>query len=395
MKRDTLIVRVVLALLVLALGAWVFTATEWADTYVDPKPEGEARTNKLYATQQLLRALGATVVQRKGLEQMPPHQATVVITSMRWTAVAGQNERLQEWVEQGGHLLIPAYLLEQDGFGDWLPIESTNPNSQPAKPWNDGTLVNGSVCHDTLELIQPFAEAQESTPTGRTWRLCASSRLVLQSSEPTPWALQGPYGTEAMRLSMGHGTVTVLGPSDIALHRGVFPGDNAQILLAAMNLRPQGEVWFVTDEQHPSFLLWLWMHAWQALALSALALVAALWRAGARFGPRVADAEAGRRSVAEQVRGTAQFLRNSGGSALHLAQARALDETAARYIPMYRSLDATSRAQAIAQHTNIDSTALVSAMNSTLHRTPADLQAALQLLEAARRAVHAQGMPNF
>jgi hypothetical protein len=159
-----------------------------------------------------------------------------------------------------------------------------------------------------------------------------------------------------------------------------------------MGLRPQAEVWFVADEIRPSFLHWLWTHAWQAVALSTLALTAALWRAAARFGPRVADAGVGRRSVAEQVHGTAQFLRKSGGDALHQAQARALEEMAARYIPLYRTMDAAARAHAICQRTSLDSTALARAMSPTLRRTPADLQAALQLLEAARRAVQAAGM---
>lgn len=392
MNRDTLILRVVLAVLVLALGAWLFTATEWVDAYVDPKPEGEALTNELYATQALVRALGAVVVKRDGLKEMPPQQATAVITSMRWTAIAEQDARLQEWVEQGGHLLIPACLLEQDEFGDWLPIERTRGSGEPAAPWSDGTLVNGSACHDTLEMAKPFAEAEQPTETGRKWRLCSSTSYALESSEPPLWALQGPYGTEALRVAVGQGTVTVLGPSDIALRRNVLSSDNAPALFAAMGLRPQAEVWFVADEIRSSFMLWLWTHAWQAVALSALALAAALWHASARFGPRVADAGVGRRSVAEQVRGTAQFLRKNGGDALYLAQARALDDMAARYIPLYRSMDAAARAQAICQRTTVDSMALARAMNRSLRRTPADLQAALQLLEAARRAVQAAGM---
>ena len=392
MNRDSVVVRVVLAVLVLALGAWLYTATEWVDAYVDAKPEGEAATNELYATQALVRALGAVVVKRDGLKEMPPQRATAVITSMRWTAIAEQDERLQEWVEQGGHLLIPAYLLENDEFGDWLPIERTRGSKEPAVPWSDGTLVKGSACRDVLEMAAPFAQAEQTAETGRKWRLCSLMSYALHSSEPPLWALQGPDGTEALRVAAGQGTVTVLGPSDIALRRNVLSSDNAPALFASMGLRPQAEVWFVADEIRPSFLHWLWTHAWQAVALSTLALTAALWRAAARFGPRVADAGVGRRSVAEQVRGTAQFLRKSGGDALHQAQARALEEMAARYIPLYRTMDAAARAHAICQRTSLDSTALARAMSPTLRRTPADLQAALQLLEAARRAVQAAGM---
>ena len=416
MNRDTLVLRVVLAVLVLALGAWLYTATEWVDAYVDAKPEGEAATNELYATQSLVRALGAVVVKREGLDVLPPTQATLVIGGLRRALVAEQDERLHQWVQQGGHLVVPGTMLHDEQFGDWLPIwlrdedddepeaeraPAAVPLSEPATDeatapvmsrWESGALVNGSACHDVLEIAMDTLDPTQTTETSRKWRLCSPHSHVLHSASTPVWGLQGPDGPEALRVAVGRGMVTVLGPDDIALKRHVLSADNAQVLVAALGLRSNSEVWFAGDGAPPSFLHWLWLHAWQAVTLSALALVAALWRAAARFGPRVADAGVGRRSVAEQVRGTAQFLRKRGGDALHKAQARALDDIAARYIPLYRSMDAAARAHAISQRTTLDSTALGRAMNRTLRRPPADLQAALQLLEAARRAVQAAGM---
>ena len=55
----------------------------------------------------------------------------------------------------------------------------------------------------------------------------------------------------------------------------------------------------------------------------------ALWRGGVRFGPLTAASETARRSLAEQIRGTGQFvLRHGGGEALHAAAVRALNEAA-------------------------------------------------------------------
>lgn len=420
MNRNALIVRALFAMLVVILGVWLVSATEWVDVYMDAQPQGEALTNELYATQTVARALGATVVKREGLDVLPPQHATMVLRSLRWTLRGEQDEHLRHWVEQGGHLLIPAYMLRDKQLGDWLSIElkkeenddepnparaaggakathTTGPETDAApnrvvSQWESGQLVNGSACHDVLEMAVNKPDPAQLSETGRKWRLCSFTSYVLHSASTPVWGLEGPNGPEALRVAVGRGTVTVLGPDDTALKRNVLSSDNAQVLVAALGLQLMSEIWFVTDEKPRSFLLWLWVHAWQAVVLSGLALVAALWRAGARFGPQVADAGVGRRSVAEQVRGTAQFLRNQSGDALHLAQARALDEMAARYIPQYRSMDAAARAQAIAQRSAADSTALARAMNRTLRRTPHDLQAALQLLEAARRAVQAAGM---
>jgi len=421
MNRNALIVRGLVALLVVVAGVWLVRATEWVDVYVDAQPQGEALTNELYATQSVVRALGATVVKGEGLDVLPPPHATMVLRSLRWTLQGEQDEHLRQWVEQGGHLLVPAYMLRDEQLGDWFPIglkEDENAEDEPASTgaagtapthhtadpetdaapspavsrWESGQLVNGSACHDVLEMAVNPPDPIQLAETGRKWRLCSFTSYVLHSTSTPVWGLEGPDGPEALRVAVGRGMVTVLGPDDIALKRHVLSSDNAQVLVAALGLRKNSEVWFVGDGKPLSFLHWLWTHAWQALALSALALVAALWRTAARFGPRVADAGVGRRSVAEQVRGTAQFLRKSGGDALHSAQARALDEMAARYIPLYRTMDAAARTQAIAQRTTADSTALARAMNRALHRTPADLQAALQLLEAARRAVQTAGM---
>ena len=69
---------------------------------------------------------------------------------------------------------------------------------------------------------------------------------------------------------------------------------------------------------------------------ASVALAAALWRAAVRFGPLAAAPCQPRRSMAEQVRGTARFLRRHGARALHAAQrARAARRGRARSLPRH------------------------------------------------------------
>ncbi len=398
MSRENLVRAALAVALALVLG-WLVTATEWVTVDIPGKPTGEAASNSLYATQSLVRALGGTVVRRETLDGLPPPQATLVLTSAHWDLLPANVERLRQWVEHGGHLVIPGHMVQHLRFKEWLPvtrIEKTirrdKPAQQPtaAPKGTAGELVDGSVCHD----VQEMDDAVAPPVPPHVFRLCAQVSYFLKSTRVPLWHLDGPEGPEALRVAVGQGAVTVVVPSDIALKRAVLWADNAQVLVAALRLRPRSEVWFVVDEKRPPLGVWLWAHAWQAVVLGLLALAAAVWRNGARFGPLAAQAGSGRRSVAEQVRGTAQFLRKQGGDALHRAQLRALDEMAARYIPRYRdmALDRAARAQAIAQAAQLDHSALARALNPTLRRSAHDVQATLQLLETARRRLRESAM---
>ena len=134
---------------------------------------------------------------------------------------------------------------------------------------------------------------------------------------------------------------------------------------------------------------WLWHQAWAALLLGLLALALALWRAGVRFGPLAPSAPSHRRSMAEQVRGTARFLHMHGPKALHTAQLRALHASAARQLPRYSQLDALRRTAGIARATGLDARALERAQDDKA-RNPAVLAADLELLETARRRLDAR-----
>ena len=93
----------------------------------------------------------------------------------------------------------------------------------------------------------------------------------------------------------------------------------------------------------------------------------------------------GRRSMAEQISGTAQFLRRQGPEALLAAQIRALEAVARNHVRHYEKLGRSERAVAIAQATGLDAQALGLALDKSLARRRVDLPATLESLETARR----------
>lgn len=395
------LVRIFSVLALVLVGAWVVSATEWADTEVRTPASGEAKTNSFYAAQAVLRHLGARVVKRESLDAMPPAGARLVLASSHWDLFPEREQRLREWVEQGGHLVMPGYLASSDLLESWLPlvreklptpVEKKEPPASRKKPPRtaiDDTPAKDADCHAVTEPDTVPA----SFAGGRSFRICTWSSVAnyrTSDKQPRPlWVVLGARGNEAIRVQVGRGTVTVM-PWGLWRNENLTRADNALFAAAALQLRTGAEVWFVAEEAREPFLRWLWHKGWAALLLGLLALAAALWRAAVRFGPLAPSAGTHRRSMAEQVRGTAGFLHMHGGDALHAAQLRALNESAGRQLRGYALRDATARAAAIAQATGLEAAMLARAMAARA-RHPGAMAVDLEVLETARRRLDAHG----
>ena len=389
--KDRLIL-VLLGVLLLAGGAWLVSATEWVDVDVPTPAKGEALTNRLYAAEKLLAALGAKVVRHKSLDAMPPPQARLVLVSRNWDLFPERAQRLRTWVAQGGHLVIPGFLAGHKSLKGWLPVTEENPISPqkitPPRPFNKA--AKDMDCY----AVEEPAEAVPSYGDSRVFRVCGGAYyspqyLPANRQAPPLWSLRGTAGSEAVRVQVGQGTVTVLGSWDLLSNSNLLRADNALVAAAALQARAGSEFWFVAEEAREPFASWLWHQAWAALLLGLLALALALWRAGVRFGPLAPSALSHRRSMAEQVRGTARFLHMHGPKALHAAQLRALHASAARQLPRYSQLEPARRTAEIARATGLDVRALERAQ-ADRQRNRGLLAADLELLETARRRLDAR-----
>lgn len=405
--------RAVMAAVLLGLVAWLASCTEWAEVEVPTPPRGEAARNRHYAAQELLRRLGATVAKPANLSQLPPAGATLLLTSWHWDIFPERAQRLQQWVEAGGHLVIFSDNLNQKQLKGWLPVKPLEPprrkkrdedaqddadadapdddddrddsEEEPADPIQKAVLQRLKVpCHDTAE---PASVVPHYPGSARHYKLCGFvySGWKMEPAGPALWSIDGRDGPLLLRVAKGRGTVTVIKPMGLLDNERVLQSDNGLATVAALQARPGAVVWFVTEEARPSLLAWLWQEAAAVLLFAAAALVFALWRGARRFGPLAAITAHSRRSMAEQISGTAQFLRKQGPDALLAAQIRALDAAARNHIRLYDTLDRGQRAAAIAKHTGQDAAALTSALDKSLARKRHDLPATLELLETARR----------
>jgi len=404
------------ALLLVAAGTWLAFNTEWVDVELPPELRGPAKTDPLYTFKRFSATLGVDLSTPNNLDRLPPPGATLVLSSWFWDLFPQRVTALQRWVEAGGHLVLPSY----DHYGPelaWTTIASIPPPAlkaprpAPAASSGDDEEDEADAENETeerhappaprpppprmgppiaLPRTKPAACPKLSEPVGvppafgahRNYVTCLGSVSILRSRNAPQWAVDNARGHVLLRVPLGQGSVTAANMRLPIYGTALLDNDDAVLLTAALRLARGQQLWLVVDETRPPLLTTLWRNGAPVILLGAFALALALWRVGARFGPRLPALPTARRSVGEQIRGTAAFIAHHGGRALHHAQLRALDSCARSRVHGYDALIVGERAAVLAPLVDIDMHTLARAMNPELSK---HLPSALALLETARR----------
>jgi hypothetical protein len=378
--------KLLLAVALLGLTAWIVSRTEWVDVQMPTTPHGEAAHDSLYAVKKLLARLGAHAVSPLNLDKMPPAGATLVLSSRHWSLFPGRDGPLRRWVESGGHLVIDDALLADEKLSAWIPIQIARPPAAASAPPPRGAPAGAGRCAELAEA----GDLPGAYGAPRSYRICSRGFRTLKASGEVLWSLAGPQGAEFLRVPVGRGMVTARTGFGLFDNLELFRADHALAAVAALRLQPGAEVWFVDAESRPPLLSVIWHSGAPVVLLGALVIGLAIWRGAPRFGPPAPTPPTARRSVAEQIRGTAHFIWQRNGSALHRAQLRALDDAARSRVPQLDRLDRRHRAEAIARLTAVDAQALQRAMDTTLASPRGALPNALAVLESARRRLLAR-----
>jgi len=368
-----------------ALVYWIATHTYWADQVVPQSAHGEALRDPFYAAEHLARALGAHASHDR-LWELPAEDAVLVTAFWNWDRSDTHRAQLQRWVESGGRLVTDyGFLGQGNAFSRWSGITRHDVKARTDHHFK----LNPGGCRDGEES---GASLWPAAAIPRRYELCVL--LVdsfLASNRPPLWKVTDAYGVQALRISVGRGSVTVVN-GEAFTYRLLLKGSHASLFVAATQLHSGDDIHFLTDEDQASLLALTWRFGAPVVVLLLAALALSLWRAAPRFGPAIAPPASARRSLAEQIRGTGQFLLRVGdGQALHAATARALLAVAARRISAFSSLSSAERIRRLAQATGFPADALAAAINYTGARRANELRSAIALLEAARREILRNG----
>jgi hypothetical protein len=409
------------ALLLAGAGAWLAFNTEWVDVDVPPELRGPAKSDPLYTFKRFSATLGVELSTPDNLDRLPPPGATLVLSSWFWDMFPERTAALKRWVEAGGHLVLPTYEYYGPELA-WTTIKSIPPRTLKAPRPASAASSSDDDDDDGEDEDEAMRKAQErdATPaarrpptqrigppavlpgahavacpklrepadlppafgTHRDYTTCLSGASILQSGSTAQWGVDNSRGHLMLRVALGKGSVTAVNARLPVYGTTLLGNDDALLLTAALRMTRGQQLWLVVDEKRPPLLTTLWKNGAPAILLGALSLAFALWRAGVRFGPRLPATSSARRSVAEQIRGTAAFIAHHGGHALHRAQLRALDSCARSRVHGYDALIVGERAVVLAPLVGIDTHTLARAMNPELSK---HLPSALALLETARR----------
>jgi hypothetical protein len=227
----------------------------------------------------------------------------------------------------------------------------------------------------------------DGEPTGQSFRVCAAGPILAFDGEHAPaWSLSDDRGMHVIRAGVGFGEITVLEPAGVLSNTMLKRADHAEMFAAAAGLRHDDTLLIF----HPATAVPLPVLLWRLVAPGILFLLAALlalaWRHAPAFGPPLPPPYPLRRSLAEQIRANARFAWRTGNlGGLRTSARRSLDEAAARHIAGYRSLDASQRAERLAELTGLDPTAIRAARDEGAAGRLNEERAAITLMEVCRR----------
>lgn len=387
MTRDRITYLVILVVLAI-LGIWVARNTYWDDTLVPMPPQGEAATNPYYSVQHLATALGIRSSFIVSLNAAPPNKGALLIDGFQGDMTHTHVDELAPWVESGGRLIITDDVVRADPkFQGWSDIHLGAHFDYSEKNTPKTTL------RDPEDDCAPLDVATDGKATGKTLILCIPPRengWVVSRRKPA-WSLANGIGLQVLRVNIGRGSVTVIPRYSLIANKNLIRHDHAEIFIAASQLKRGDALYIVNVAAAETLIALVWRLAASALVFFGVAILCIILRELPRFGPPLPQPAMVRRSLAEQLRANAAFAwRTKKLTALRAAVRRALDETAAKRIAAYSSLDVRKRVNAIAACAGTDAKTLNSAMTEHAAAAPHVQRAAITLLEQTRRILNSK-----
>lgn len=390
-----IVIRLLLVGVIVALIAWIARNTYWDDVTVQTPWKNEAARNPFYPAQRFVEHLGATSTWDRFQTQVPA-DGIIVVSSWHWDLAEGRRSRMEQWVENGGRLVLDRTLVGgQEAFEKWSGIKRIAPKSEDEEAEDEDDTAGaetGARPSRTPRECRVVREAMRSEGSRAgapvEYMLCGDEDFSHLATERTvDWSLQDDTGNQVLRVRVGKGSVTVINAVPFR-SRMFLRGDHPALLAGAAQLRRGDEVHFLSEDEHASLLTLMWIFGWPAVVLALALIVLALWRNSVRFGPLTAEPDRARRSLAEQIRGTGQFAQRFGsGKSLHAATVRALNEAAQRRISAYVRLSTAERVDAVARLSGIDAAVLGPAIYHSSPRRSHELRQAIALIETARRRI--------
>lgn len=419
--------RTLLALLSVCLFvAGFLSCFEWKTIEVPTPISLEAARNPYLAGSRLLTAMGHEVVKLEGLQsldELPPLDGTLIITTHRRMLTERKSEPLLAWVEKGGHLIVrhQAIFHEDEDLDDiedrdidalldpfglrayWVADDEDefDPESVDALSEEIEEALEES---GEDEFAEEFNEISDLWRTGPTrWDYAHGTigksddlevafdrrRWGLGSLIPLH-AIRGPDGLHLVTLAHGEGYLTAVTDEWFLLNPYLGDLDHAEALvrLARMGDR-RGPVHIMLSEGFPGLASQIAKYAMPAAIGLCMLVFAWLWRAAPRFGPIAPDPPLDRRQWIEHLEAVGDFhwRRDRAGELIRSTRSSVLRLIETRHPILWR-LSPNERASRIAELCGLQHPSVRTALDERdLPSTEANVARVISNLERIRSSL--------
>ncbi|WP_259466165.1 DUF4350 domain-containing protein, partial [Pseudomonas prosekii] len=280
-RRGWLALGAVVAVLLGALGVYLYLNATPYQEIVDHGPSPEARANPYLAAEQFLRKQGLAVTHANSLDVLPgiePHQNSLLLFGDRSNMTPRQVDQVLNWTRAGGRLLFVAEALwdEKTGQSNDLLLDRVQVHQSLSKDLKEPPP--DSLDDAFPKLTKLYLEDEEAPAY-------ASFDTAFHLEDPNnlaqAWANSGK-ATHMMQLAHGLGSIIVVTDADLWTTPAIEQYDNAWLL---WYLSADTSVTLLYNSEHDSLLTLLLRYFPQALVALAALILLGCWQAGVRHGP--------------------------------------------------------------------------------------------------------------
>jgi len=334
----------VFALLAYVSIDWLARNIEFYQEQVDSGESARARRNPLLAAQRFLTQSGiqtGSVFGRDLLYSLPASRDSLVISDFAIQMSKSRDSELENWLQQGGHLIasVPTFSSLQPGsflkrrFGvEFVSVASADRNKD--SPLHDlpfsGHANPIQVAFDIRQRIEYDPEIQ-------------APDVILEDD----------LGVYLLQYPVGEGRLTLVSDMKYFFNKNIGQHDHAYFLWLLTHESDQ--VWLMVNNQTPSLLTLAWRYnpyLVSALALFGLLQFIALWQ---RFGPLRHDLSTSRRDILQHLRAVARFhLKSDDGRQLLASTRASIRQLALRKHPYLKSMEPAQWAPWLATRSGLD-----------------------------------------
>ncbi|WP_085724223.1 DUF4350 domain-containing protein [Pseudomonas sp. R37(2017)] len=308
-RRRGAITVALLAVLVAALGVYLYLKATPYQEKIDRGPSPEARANPYLAAELFLRKQGLNVDHANGLEILPsldPHQHSLLLLEDRSNMSPRQIDQVLNWTRAGGRLLFVAGSLwdEKLGHSDDLLLDRVQLRQSLSKDLKEQPP---NVGEDPYPQLTKLYLEDEDAPAYAGFD--TAFHLEDPNNLAQAWA-NSAMATHMMQLDYGLGSIVVVTDADLWKTPAIDRYDNAWLL---WYLTAETQVTLIFNTDHDSLPTLLLRYFPQAL-VALLALIGlGFWHFGMRQGPLLEPAPKARRQLQEHLRASADFLMRRNG----------------------------------------------------------------------------------